>query len=62
MVRVAASSSQSANEDNISRMPLQDAPFAIVLALEDFERFVYVLSVLERYSDQTCAVLLGTGI
>ena len=39
-----------------------NTPFASVLGLEDFERFVYVLSVLERYPDQTCAVLLGTSI
>jgi hypothetical protein len=30
-----------------------------VLALEDFERIVFVISVLERYSDRDCAVLLG---
>lgn len=30
-----------------------------VLALEDFERFVFVMSVLERYSDHDCALLLG---
>jgi hypothetical protein len=58
----AGSASHSANDDEISRTPLQDAPFASVLALEDFERFVYVLSVLEKYPDQTCAVLLGTSI
>jgi hypothetical protein len=29
-----------------------------VLALEPFERFVYVMSVLERYSDQDCSILL----
>lgn len=60
--RLAASGSHSANEGNISRTPLQDAPFASILALEDFERFVYVLSVLERYPDQSCAVLLGTSV
>jgi DNA-directed RNA polymerase specialized sigma24 family protein len=32
---------------------------AAVLGLEPFERFVYVMTVLERYSDQECAVLLG---
>lgn len=36
--------------------------FAIVLALEDFKHFVYVLSVLERYPDQPCAVLLGPSV
>jgi hypothetical protein len=32
---------------------------AAVLQLEPFERFVYVMSVLERYSDLDCTVLLG---
>jgi hypothetical protein len=32
---------------------------AAVLQLEPFERFVYVISVLERYSDLDCSVLLG---
>jgi len=35
---------------------------ARVLALEDFERFVYVLSILERYSERDCAVMLGISI
>ena len=42
-------------------MSAQDAQFAGVLALEDFERFAYVLCVLERYSDQDCATLLGAS-
>lgn len=32
---------------------------AAILALEDFERFVFVMSVLERYSEHDCALLLG---
>jgi len=32
---------------------------AAVLQLEPFERFVYVMSVLERYSDLDCSLLLG---
>lgn len=38
----------------------QQADFAIasILALEDFERFVFVMSVLESYSDQDCSALL----
>lgn len=32
---------------------------ASMLELEDFERLVFVMSVLERYSDQDCSVLLG---
>jgi DNA-directed RNA polymerase specialized sigma24 family protein len=30
-----------------------------VLALEDFERFVFVMSVLEHYSEHECSLLLG---
>jgi len=30
-----------------------------ILELGPFERFVYVISVLERYSDQDCSLLLG---
>ena len=33
-----------------------------VLSLGDFERFVFVISVLERYSDRDCAVLLGCSL
>jgi|ERR1700678_1644129 hypothetical protein len=30
-----------------------------VLKLEDFERFVFVMSILEHYSDYDCTLLLG---
>ncbi len=40
---------------------LHDPFLARVLALEDFERVVYVLSVLEQYADRNCAVLLGVS-
>ena len=33
-----------------------------ILSLEAFERFVFVMSVLERYSDADCAVLLRSSI
>jgi hypothetical protein len=36
----------------------EQAEIALVLALEPFERFVYVMSVLERYSDHDCSILL----
>lgn len=48
-------------KSNLSGMRLQDAPFVSILALEDFERFVYVLSVLEGYVDQDCALLLAAS-
>jgi hypothetical protein len=37
----------------------QQVEIAAVLGLEPFERFVYVMTVLERYSDQDCSLLLG---
>jgi hypothetical protein len=33
-----------------------------VLGLEDFERFVFVISILEHYSEQDCALLLGCSV
>jgi len=37
----------------------QHAGIAAILALEPFERFIYVMTVLERYSDHECSILLG---
>jgi hypothetical protein len=37
----------------------EQAEITAVLKLGPFERFVYVLSILERYSDQDCSILLG---
>jgi DNA-directed RNA polymerase specialized sigma24 family protein len=39
--------------------PEANAAITNILKLREFERFVFVLSVLERYSDQDCSVLLG---
>jgi len=57
----ASGAIQSTGEVARPAAGLLDARFARVLALGDFERFVYVLSVLERHSDCDCAVLLGTS-
>ena len=43
------------------KMPLEYARFANILALEDFERVVFVLSVLEGYSDRECSAFLGAS-
>ena len=40
-------------------LAVEQVETAAVLQLEPFERFVYVMSVLERYSDLDCSVLLG---
>jgi hypothetical protein len=37
----------------------EQAEIAAVLALALFERFVFVMSVLEHYSDHECSILLG---
>jgi hypothetical protein len=51
--------SNSASTDN-NRGTLPDqVRIPNVLALGSFERFVFVMSVLEHYSDQDCTVLLG---
>lgn len=39
--------------------PGDQVEITAVLRLEPFERFVYVITVLERYSDQDCSLLLG---
>jgi hypothetical protein len=52
---------RSATDHNLSNNALRYGPFANVLALEDFDRFVYVLSVLEGYTDWECSVLLKSS-
>ena len=37
----------------------EPAEIATVLALPTFDRFAFVMSALERYSDQECSLLLG---
>ena len=37
----------------------QQVEITAVLGLQPFERFVYVMTVLEGYSDQDCSLLLG---
>jgi DNA-directed RNA polymerase specialized sigma24 family protein len=53
--------SSSTPIDSDDKMPLteQQAEIAAVVRLEPFERFVYVMTVLERYSDHECSILLG---
>ena len=50
----------SSSFDSDGTTPVVDlAETAAVLKLEPFERFVYVMSVLEHYSDLDCSLLLG---
>lgn len=50
---------QSAEKHDVLEMSVQDIPLASILRLNDFERFVHVLSVIERFSDRECVGLLG---
>lgn len=52
---------RAAEDGSLLRVASQDPRFSAILALPDFERFVYVLSVLEGCTDQQCAALLGVS-
>jgi hypothetical protein len=41
-----------------SAMPAENNPFAAILLLDPFERFIFVMSILEGQSDEECAILL----
>lgn len=54
--------SQLENGAATGGVPGIENPAAVITKLPPFERFVYVLSVLERYPDRECAVLLGCTV
>lgn len=45
-----------------AEIPALPANLDSVLSLQAFDRFVFVMSVLERYSNRECAVLLNSGV
>jgi DNA-directed RNA polymerase specialized sigma24 family protein len=50
------------NIDELSSARVEHFEVDEVLRLEDFERFVFVMSVLEHYSEYDCALLLGCSV
>jgi hypothetical protein len=52
-------SSSAPVSGNRKTPPVEPVEIAAVFALEPFERFAYVMTVLERYSDLDCSLLLG---
>ena len=52
-------SSSAPVSGNRKTPPVEPVEIAAVVALEPFERFAYVMTVLERYSDLDCSLLLG---
>jgi DNA-directed RNA polymerase specialized sigma24 family protein len=57
--REAADGKQSASDSSAGNALTDLGEFAGVVDLPAFERFAFVISVLERYSDQECSLLLG---
>jgi DNA-directed RNA polymerase specialized sigma24 family protein len=53
------SGAKHSNMAQYSRDPGGHVEIDAVLRLADFDRFVFVMSVLERYSEHECALLLG---
>jgi hypothetical protein len=49
----------SSFDSGVTTLAVEQVETAAVLHLEPFERFVYVMSVLEGYSELDCSVLLG---
>jgi hypothetical protein len=57
---VAAGRSHSGSDSEYKTLPAErHAEIAAVLGLEPFERIVYVITVLEHYSDQECSLLVN---
>jgi DNA-directed RNA polymerase specialized sigma24 family protein len=54
--------SQSENGEAIDVISEIDGLAAAITKLPPFDRFVYVLSVLEKYSDRECSILLGCTV
>jgi hypothetical protein len=46
-------------DTRMEREAQSDASLIAILSLGPFERFVFVMSILERYSDQDCSILLA---
>ncbi len=53
---------RAVNINGLRNIPDRDVALSTVLALEEFERFVFVLIVLEGYSEHDCALLLNSSI
>lgn len=53
----------TAENDAVTEPELElDGPASAIAKLRPCDRFVYVMSVLERYSDRECSILLGCTV
>jgi DNA-directed RNA polymerase specialized sigma24 family protein len=53
------SNSDFGSDHSTNDLGIDQPEIAAILALAPFERFAFVMSILERYSDHECSVLLG---
>jgi DNA-directed RNA polymerase specialized sigma24 family protein len=54
---------RTAEDDDLSEPAFEaDNPAAGITRLQPFDRFVYVMSVLEKYSDRECSILLDCTV
>jgi hypothetical protein len=60
MIRPAPGHSDYVSLNSLERLATtaESSPFAAILLLDAFDRFVFVMSILEGQSDQECATLL----
>jgi len=57
--RAASGDTPAAPGHGAGQSATEPAEMAEIVELPTFDRFVFVMSVLERYSDQECSLLLG---
>jgi hypothetical protein len=61
MIRPRLTDGRAASAPDLSSSPVmtERSEIAAIVELPPFERFVFAMSVLERYSDQDCSLLLS---
>jgi DNA-directed RNA polymerase specialized sigma24 family protein len=57
--RATSGNTSGAPERSAGKTATEPAEIAEIVGLPAFERFVFVMSVLERHTDQECSLLLG---
>lgn len=53
---------RAAEDGSLPKVAAEVPRFAAIIGLPDFERFVYVLTVLEGCTDRECAALLRASL
>ena len=61
-IRIVSPSTSRNETKAAAGIPEQDTQADAITSLKPFDRFVYVLSVLEKYSDRECSMLLDCTV